>query len=131
MESAMAGVGEMAMSHEEAFAQMCDAAVGNGRLVKGLRQVTKSVLGNRAKLILMSQGIDENKMVQLVVGLAKQHGVPIVKLESHEDLAGLVRISKTDENGNIIKKSRCAVATIEDFGKDTEGQRFILSKIGQ
>jgi ribosomal protein L7Ae-like RNA K-turn-binding protein len=119
------------MGQEEAFAQMCYEALKGGRLVKGLRQVTKSVLSDRAKLIIMSQAINEKKIVQVIEGLAQKHGVPIVKLESHEDIAAYARISKTDESGKVVKKLRCAVLTIEDFGSPSEGQRFILSKIGQ
>lgn len=120
-----------ALTQEDAFTQMCVEAIRKGKLIIGARQVTKSIIGKRAKLILMSQDISEPKLVSHVDALAKMYDVPIVKVPTKEDLATYVDLGKRDVNGVISERYKCAVSVIEDFGRENEGQKFILSRIGK
>lgn len=93
--------------------------------------MTKSVIGKRAKLLVVSSAINEKTMLGVLEGLAAQYGkVPIYKVPSHEDLAEYVGLTKQDENGKVTKRLKCAVASVEDFGQATAGQRLIFSKLG-
>ncbi|KAI5184279.1 small subunit ribosomal protein S12e [Nematocida homosporus] len=119
--------GETTMSSAEAMTQMCFESIKGGVLVKGLRQVTKSIISKRAKVVLMSKKINEPKIVGVIEGLAREYQVPIFKVETHEDLGEYVRISKLDETGKVIKPAKCAVAAIEDFGAISEGQKQLFA----
>ncbi|KAI5180442.1 small subunit ribosomal protein S12e [Nematocida sp. AWRm80] len=121
--------GETPMNTATAVSEMCLASIKVGGLIKGFRQVTKSIIGNRSKLLIVAKSINEKDMNAVLSGLAAQYNVPIVKVDSHEELAEYTRICKVDEAGNIVKKSKCAVVSIENFGKPTEGQKYVLSSI--
>lgn len=118
------------MSIAEASQHMCISSLKVGGIVKGFRQVTKSLIGGRSKLVIISKEITEKKMTDIINGLVKQYDVPVLKVESHTELARYVGICKTDETGKIVKDAKCAVASIEDFGEDTEGRAVLFGKMG-
>ncbi|OAG29499.1 small subunit ribosomal protein S12e [Nematocida displodere] len=122
--------GEKTMTDMEAFSEMCLASIKAGGLIKGFRQVTKSIISRRAKLIILSTAINQKDMTAVIEGLTTQYGVPVAKVGTHEDIAELVRICKKDETGKTIKKAKCAVASIEDFGESSEGKKQIFAQIG-
>ncbi|KAI5192739.1 small subunit ribosomal protein S12e [Nematocida minor] len=122
--------GESTMNTSEASEHMCISSLKVGGMKKGFRQVTKSIIGGRSKLVIMSKEINEKKMLAIIEGLVKQYDVPVLQVKNHNELARYVGICKTDETGKIIKDAKCAVASIEDFGESTEGREVLFGKIG-
>ncbi|KAI5159445.1 small subunit ribosomal protein S12e [Nematocida ausubeli] len=122
--------GENTMDITQASESMCISSLKVGGLIKGFRQVTKSLIGGRSKLILMSKEINEKKMIAIIDGLVKQYDVPVLKIGTHAELARYVGICKTDETGNIVKDAKCAIASIEDFGENTEGRDVLFGNMG-
>lgn len=116
---------------ETAFREMCTESRKNGKLVKGFRQITKSLISGRSKLILMSSAIKEEGMKAVIEGLSKQNNVPILRVNSHQDLAAYVGLVKESENEEKVKILSCAVASIEDFGKKKEASAFLLAQTGK
>lgn len=130
MEELVAHQSEGIMNDSQAFFEICRASRKVAGLKKGLRQVTKSIISQRAKLLLMSSAINDKNIEKVVEGLAAQYQVSIYKVPSHEDIAEYVGICKKDETGKTVKKARCAVAAIEDFGEIGEGAKYIHAKLG-
>ncbi|EIJ89591.1 small subunit ribosomal protein S12e [Nematocida parisii] len=122
--------GENAMTTTQASESMCISSLKVGGMVKGFRQVTKSLIGGRSKLVIMSKEINERKMKDIIDGLVKQYDVPVLKVESHVELARYVGICKFDETGKIVKDAKCAVASIEDFGENTLGRDTLFGNMG-
>jgi len=124
--------GEDTVTDGEAFFEMCRASRKVEGMKVGLRQVTKSLIGGRSKLIIMSSAINNKTMKDLIEGLASQYNnVPIYKVGSHEDISDYIGLSKKDETGKIKKRMKCAVISIDDFGEQTQGKRIIFSKLGR
>lgn len=122
--------GESTMNTSEASESMCISSLKVGGIKKGFRQVTKSIMTGRSKLVMMSKEINEKKMEAIITGLVKEYDVPVLQVKTHNELARYVGICKTDETGKIVKEARCAVASIEDFGESTEGREILFGKIG-
>ncbi|KAI5192853.1 small subunit ribosomal protein S12e [Nematocida sp. AWRm77] len=130
MEELVAHKQENTLTDAEAFFGMCRESRKVEGLKKGLRQVTKSIISKRAQLLLLSSAINNKEIEKLVEALADKYKVPICKVPSHEDIAEYVGISKKDATGKTIKKARCAVAAIEDFGENRESAEHIRAKLG-
>ncbi|KAI5172778.1 small subunit ribosomal protein S12e [Nematocida sp. LUAm3] len=118
--------GEAFTSANEAFKEMCFESIKEGVVIKGLRQVTKSIIGGRSKVVIMSKEIDNKEIKELVEKLAKKYEVPILIAATHQELAEYVRICKFDETGNVLKPARCAVVSIEEFGSSDRAQKFLF-----
>lgn len=117
------------MTKEEAFTEMCFESIKAEGLIKGFRQVTKSIISGRSRLVILSMEIDHDEMKTVLENLAEQHGVPVVKIKTHEELAEYVGQCKRGENDVIVKRTRCAAASIENFGAPNRGQREIFSQM--
>ncbi|KAH9387476.1 small subunit ribosomal protein S12e [Nematocida major] len=130
MESLNVQQGEMGMSTTESIERMLTSSLRASGVVKGFRQVTKSIIGGRSHLVIMSKEITEKKMKAIIEGLVKEHNLPILMVNNHNDLARYAGICKTDETGKIVKEAKCAVASIENFGDDLEGKDALFSMLG-
>lgn len=122
--------GEQIMSTSEVSELMCRSSLKAGGIRKGFRQVTKSIMTGNAKLVMISQEINDKKMAAVINGLTNKYGLPVLQIKDHKELARYVGICKTDETGKIVKEAKCAVASIEDFGEDIESKEMLFERIG-
>lgn len=111
------------MTLQDALYQVVKISKGNNTLRAGFRQVCKSIIRKQSKVILLSKDYPDN-LFKIVHGLAKQNEIPIIKIETNDELskiAGFEKI-KADETSKIGK---CGCLSILDFVEDSEGKYFL------
>ncbi|KAM0673460.1 40S ribosomal protein S12 [Gurleya vavrai] len=128
-EEATAHIIETQMTLPDAFAQTCRIAKVHETLKKGFRQVTKTILRSQAKVIVLAKDYPSN-LSAIIVGLAKQKDIPIVRMESCTDIGKIVGFLKL-RDGEVIKTLKCGVFAITDFVVESEGKYFIENVLSE
>ena len=94
-------------------------------LVKGLNQVGKSLDRKEAHLCVLAKDCDDPKYRKLISALAKQNKIPLIEVESREELGEWVGQCKYDKEG-VAKKIRGASSlVIKDWGESSEAHTYI------
>ncbi|KAM0686761.1 40S ribosomal protein S12 [Conglomerata obtusa] len=111
------------MTLSDAFAQTCRIAKVNETLKKGFRQVTKTILRKQAKVVVLAKDYPDN-LSAIIIGLAKQKDIPIIRIDSATDIGKIVGFVK-QRDGEIVKILKCGTFAITDFVNESEGKYFI------
>ncbi|KAM0678214.1 hypothetical protein BDAP_001229 [Binucleata daphniae] len=111
------------MTLTDAFTQTCRVAKVNEKLKKGFRQVTKSIIRKQSKVVVLAKDYPDN-MSKIIVGLAKQKNIPVIKMESSIEIGKIVGfIKKQDEE--VIKTTKCGCFSLDEFVGQTEANYYI------
>lgn len=111
------------MTLNDAFTQTCRVAKVNETLKKGFRQVTKTIMRGQSKVVVLAKDYPEN-MSKIIIGLAKQKSVPVVKMDSATEVGKIVGLTK-QKDGEVVKTMKCGCFSITEFIGQTEGRYFI------
>ena len=94
-------------------------------LVKGLNQVGKALDRKEAHLCILAKDCDDPKYRKLISALAKQNKIPLIEVDSREELGEWVGQCKYDKEG-VAKKIRGASSlVIKDWGEQSEAHTFM------
>ena len=114
-------------------------ALKNGGVLKGIAETLKALeLGNKVKMVFLAEDCDNDDYKNTVIALAKLQGVPLVEIPTWvelKDFCNLGLASKVitqiaEEKGKEAKiKPRCSVASIIDWGEDSEARQFIFREL--
>jgi ribosomal protein L7Ae-like RNA K-turn-binding protein len=118
---------DVQLTLHDALHQVCRISGANDKLVKGFRQVTKRIMSKEAQLVLLSSACIET-ISERVVALAKMYSVPLIKVDTREDLGRLVGFEKFSGTESV-KVSKCGVACITDYCGESEGKVFIMNAL--
>ncbi|ELQ74657.1 40S ribosomal protein S12 [Trachipleistophora hominis] len=108
---------------KDAITQTLKISSSNNKLKCGIRQVTKCLLRKNAKMIFISKEIDD-KYRRIVVGLAKKCSVPVVVIESGDELADMAQLGRTTL-ADVKKMPKCSAVAVTDFVKCSVGRTYI------
>ena len=72
-------------------------------LVKGLNQVGKALDRKDALLCVLAKDCEDPKYKKLISALAKQNGVPLIEVDSRDELGKWVGQCKYDKKGEAKK----------------------------
>lgn len=111
------------MTLTDALRQVCKIAGGKRKLRRGFRQVGKSIMRKEAQVVLVGKDFPDNYM-KIIVGLGKQADIPVIKIQSCEDLGRIVGFEKIRDNV-VYKVPKCGTASIIDFVEESEGRYFL------
>ncbi|ELA46255.1 hypothetical protein VCUG_02264 [Vavraia culicis subsp. floridensis] len=108
---------------KDAITQVLKISSSNNKLKCGIRQVTKTLLRSDAKMVFISKEIDD-KYRAVVVGLSKKSGVPVVVIESGDELADMAQLGRTTL-ADVKKMPKCSAVAVTDFVKHSVGRTYI------
>lgn len=111
------------MTITDALRQVCKIARANDTLRRGFREVSKSIMREKAQVVLLSKGMIAN-MSQIIISLGKQHNIPIIQIENSVELGKIVGFEKVRDN-EVVKVAKCGVAVIDDFVVPSEGRYYV------
>lgn len=111
------------MTISDALRQVSKIARGNNTLRRGFNEVTKSIMRERAQVVLLSNETLKT-LADIIIALGKQHKIPIIKIESSIELGKIVGFEKVRDN-EVVKTSKCGVAAIDDFVVASEGRYYV------
>jgi len=126
------------LTRETAIQTVLGIAGHHGGVVKGLAETLKALEGQKAKIIFLAEDCDNEQFKNTVRALASQTAVPVVDVATWVELkdacklgldsATITRIA--EEKGKEPKiKPRCSVATIIDWGEDSEARVFLEKEL--
>lgn len=70
-------------------------------------------MNKQAEVLLLANDY-ETRAIQIITGLCQDYKIPIIKIESREELGRIVGFEKVNGEGKV-KVHKCGVATIDDY----------------
>merc|ERR1712083_852324 len=98
-------------------------------LVKGLNEVCKCLDRKQAILCILAEDCNDPKYKKLVDALAKSSNVPLIEVESRDDLGEWLGHCKYDADGTAKKVKGTSSIAIKNYGEETEALSFVLNHI--
>ena len=101
------------------------------KLAKGLREVVKALEstnrdGKRAALCVLADDVTEADIKKLVTSLCKSYGIPLLKIESAQQLGEWIGLCKHDAQGNARDIRSCSSAVIREFVTQDEVHKQLI-----
>lgn len=106
---------------EDALNEITRISSSRNKLKRGIRQCAKSLLRQKAQLLVISELCD-SKSKSILIGLAKKANTAVILFPS--SLSVLSQLSRTTVSGQV-KAPKCHAICIEDFVKKSQGRVFV------
>ena len=94
-------------------------------LVKGLNQVGKALDRKDAYLCILAKDCDDPKYIKLITALAKQNKIPLIEVESRQELGQWLGQCKYDKEGVPRKVRGASSCAIKDYGETSDALSFL------
>ena len=94
-------------------------------LVKGLNQVGKALDRKDAYLCILAEDCDDPKYKKLITALAKQNKIPLIEVDSRNELGEWLGQCKYDKAGVARKVRGASSVAIKDYGENSEALTFL------
>lgn len=111
---------------------MIKKAQANNGLVKGLNEVCKALDKNGQNgtmLVVMAENCDDAKYQKTITALAKRATVPLLMVDTREELGEWLGHCKYDPEGNAVKVKGTSSLAITDYGEETIALAFLLKHL--
>ena len=130
-------VQEAPLNRETAIQKALKVALTRGAVVKGISEVLKALEAKKVKVVFLADNCDNDQYKSTVIAVAKEHKVPIINIDTWENLKDYCRLGllsstikeiaeKKGKEGKI--KPRCSSAAILDWGEETDAKKYLEEK---
>ena len=130
-------VQEAPLDRETAIQKVLKIALTRGTVVKGISEVLKALEAKKVKVVFLADNCDNDQYKSTVIAVAKEHKVPIINIDTWENLKDYCRLGllsstikeiaeKKGKEGKI--KPRCSSAAILDWGEETDAKKYLEEK---
>ena len=130
-------VQEAPLNRETAIQKALKVALTRGTVVKGISEVLKALEAKKVKVVFLADNCDNDQYKSTVIAVAKEHKVPIINIDTWENLKDYCRLGllsstikeiaeKKGQEGKI--KPRCSSAAILDWGEETDAKKYLEEK---
>ena len=130
-------VQEAPLDREAAIQKVLKIALTRGTVVKGISEVLKALEAKKVKVVFLADNCDNDQYKSTVTAVAKEHKVPIINIDTWENLKDYCRLGllsstikeiaeKKGKEGKI--KPRCSSAAILDWGEETDAKKYLEEK---
>ena len=130
-------VQEAPLNRETAIQKALKVALTRGTVVKGISEVLKALEAKKVKVVFLADNCDNDQYKSTVIAVAKEHKVPIINIDTWENLKDYCRLGllsstikeiaeKKGKEGKI--KPRCSSAAILDRGEETDAKKYLEEK---
>lgn len=94
-------------------------------LVKGLNQVGKALDRKDAHICILAEDCDDPKYKKLISALAKQNKIPLIEVDSRQELGQWLGQCKYDMDGNPKKTRGASSVAILDYGEQSDALAYL------
>ena len=115
------------LSLGEALEEVIRIANTHNGLRKGLHECVKVIDRGVAQLCFLASDCDHDEYKALVEALCREQAVPVVNVDTKEQLATWCGLASYDEEGNVRKTPKCSCAVITDYGYDSPAYQVVQS----
>ena len=130
-------VQEAPLDRETAIQKVLKIALTRGTVVKGISEVLKALEAKKVKVVFLAENCDNDQYKSTVTAVAKEHKVPIINIDTWENLKDYCRLGllsstikeiaeKKGKEGKI--KPRCSSAAILDWGEESDAKKYLEEK---
>ena len=130
-------VQEAPLDRETAIQKVLKIALTRGTVVKGISEVLKALEAKKVKVVFLADNCDNDQYKSTVIAVAKEHKVPIINIDTWENLKDYCRLGllsstikeiaeKKGKEGKI--KPRCSSAAILDWGEESDAKKYLEEK---
>ena len=130
-------VQEAPLDRETAIQKVLKIALTRGTVVKGISEVLKALEAKKVKVVFLADNCDNDQYKSTVTAVAKEHKVPIINIDTWENLKDYCRLGllsstikeiaeKKGKEGKI--KPRCSSAAILDWGEESDAKKYLEEK---
>ena len=130
-------VQEVPLNRETAIQKALKVALTRGTVVKGISEVLKALEAQKVKVVFLAENCDNDQYKQTITALAKERKVPVLTVDTWENLKDYCRLGllsstikeidkKKGKEGKI--KPRCSSAAILDWGEETDAKKYLEEK---
>lgn len=112
-----------------ALKQVLKKALVHDGLKRGLHEAAKALDRRSARLCCLANDCDLDQYTRLVKGLCAAHGIPLIMVNSGEELGEWAGLCKIDAEGQARKVVSCSCACVTDYGEDTDALGVLLDYI--
>ena len=130
-------VQEAPLNRETAIQKALKVALTRGTVVKGISEVLKALEAKKVKVVFLADNCDNDQYKSTVIAVAKEHKVPIINIDTWENLKDYCRLGllsstikeiaeKKGKEGKI--KPRCSSAAILDWGEESDAKKYLEEK---
>merc|ERR1739848_697866 len=120
---------EKADNIKDALKMVIKKSAANDGLVKGLNEVCKCLDRKQAILCVLAEDCNDPKYKKLVDALAKASNVPLIEVESRDELGEWLGHCKYDIEGKARRVKGTSSVAIKNYGEETEALTFVLNYI--
>merc|ERR1712060_505084 len=120
---------EKADNIKDAIKSVIKKSQANDGLVKGLNEVCKCLDRKQAILCVLAEDCNDPKYKKLVDALAKASNVPLIEVESRDELGEWLGHCKYDIEGKARRVKGTSSVAIRNYGEETEALTFVLNYI--
>merc|ERR1719453_1279656 len=117
--------GELTLTIEEALQKQLKHSLIYDGLVRGLREVVKSIENGNAKAVVLAKDCQSKEYIQLIKALTNSREVPLIEVNERLKLGEWVGLGKVDEDGKPIKIVGCSSCSIIDWGSEIPARHII------
>ena len=125
------------LDRETAIQKVLKIALTRGTVVKGISEVLKALEAKKVKVVFLADNCDNDQYKSTVTAVAKEHKVPIINIDTWENLKDYCRLGllsstikeiaeKKNKEGKI--KPRCSSAAILDWGEESDAKKYLEEK---
>ena len=126
------------LTRETAIQTVLGIADHHGGVLKGLAETLKALESQKAKIVFLADDCDNEQFKNTVRALSQQTGIPVVDVATWVELKDACKLGLpsatiqkiAEEKGKEPKmKPRCSVATIIEWGEDSEARVFLEKEL--
>lgn len=82
-----------------------------------------------ARVCFLASDCDEKSYVNLVRALCNEADVPLLSVDSRNQLAEWCGLVRVDAEGAVKKVCKCSCAVVTDFGEQSQALAFLLNHL--
>lgn len=82
-----------------------------------------------ARICFLAADCDEKSYVNLVRALCNEADVPLLSVDSRNQLAEWCGLAKRDAEGEVKKVCKCSCAVVTDYGEQSQALTFLLEHL--
>ena len=118
---------ETEMTLQEALTKVCKVSRTYCKLSKGAKETTKKILAGTMRFVMLTKDA-EPRVEKLVTLLAKKKDIPIISIETRQELGRIVGVENVSSTGKVRGKGY-SVAGIQDYCEQTSEAIFVQAAL--
>ena len=117
------------MDPDVALQEVLKTALHSDALARGLKEAAKALDRREAHLCVLASSVNEKAYVKLVTVLAKERGIPLMKVADSKVLGEWAGLCQYNADGQAVKVVGCGCVVVKKWGGESEARQVLLNHL--